>query len=182
MTGRHVNASRKNSEPSKWQVAADKACCDHIKRYAARIGGGCSEVFEAPSEVPQGSDRGPILSSLFINDLNQLLRLPNSLLYADDTNIFRCVKSPLDYSTLQRHITTFEAWSTENRFPLNVAKYAVLSLSTRRFSSQTLIDYMYMIGNITINRIGKKFFHLLGMNLMFIINKIQNPLNFKSLC
>ena len=77
------------------------------RRNAVRVAEGCSEFFVAPSWVPQGSSLEPILFMLFQNDLCLILRISESLFYADDSKIFKCVNSPLDCYKLQRDFTTF---------------------------------------------------------------------------
>ena len=95
------------------------------RNYAVRIGGGCSEFFVAPSGILQDSGLGPILFSRFTNNLNLLPRFVKSLLYANDTKFFICFNSPLDCSKLQRDISAFAGWATDNGLPFNAAKCAV---------------------------------------------------------
>ena len=70
------------------------------------IGNAKSEIKPVLSGVPQGSILGPILFVLFLNDLPQGLSADTNLaLYADDTKIWRAIKSENDHELLQKDIT-----------------------------------------------------------------------------
>ena len=64
-----------------------------------------SSFKHAISGVPQGFILGPILFVLFISDIpNGLISNTKSILYADDTIIWRSIKIEFDISELQRDI------------------------------------------------------------------------------
>ena len=62
------------------------------------------------SNVPQGSVLGPLLFVLYINHLPDQLECM-SLVFADDTKIFRTIKSTDDIAVLQRDLIKLEEWS-----------------------------------------------------------------------
>ena len=53
-------------------------------------------LYEVSSRVPQGSVLGPLLFSVFINDLCSMVKYSNRLLFADGVKIYQEIKSPCD--------------------------------------------------------------------------------------
>ena len=72
--------------------------------------------------VPQGSILGPLFFILYINDLNNASNL-ESILFADDTNLFISLKDP-DFliSTLNCELIKLSKWFRANRLSLNLTK------------------------------------------------------------
>jgi hypothetical protein len=87
--------------------------------------------------VPQGSILGPLLFSLFVNDLSQFVYLGTANLYADDTLIY-CTGETIDVinEKLQTCINDVSRWYTGNRLILNANKSNVI-----------LIGSTYMLDN-----------------------------------
>ena len=84
------------------------------------------------SGVPQGSILGPILFVLFINDLPQGLHSDTNLaLYADDTKIWRTIKTDDDTAKLQLDIDYLDRWAKANKMSFNLDKCKVLSIKPR---------------------------------------------------
>ena len=71
--------------------------------------------------VPQGSVLGPLLFSVYINDLPEFVD-SRMLLYADDLKICRAIRSPSDIVMLQRDIDEVENWALLNRLTVNISK------------------------------------------------------------
>ena len=61
------------------------------------------------SGVPQGSVLGPVLFTLFVNDISSMVSSP-TFMFADDTKIFRCVRSSDDHSALQNDLNLLYEW------------------------------------------------------------------------
>ena len=79
------------------------------------------------SGVPQGSIVGPILFILFINDITQCVTPSTQIaLYADDTKIWRPIKTQDDYWILQNDINALSMWSIRNKMKFHPDKSKVL--------------------------------------------------------
>ena len=71
-----------------------------------------SEIKNVTSGIPQGSVLGPILFVLYINDLPDTISEGTWIfLFADDTKIFREIRSDEDKVILQRDIDKMVEWS-----------------------------------------------------------------------
>ena len=69
------------------------------------LGNTFSDNLNVTSGVPQGSILGPLLFVLFINDIsNSVDKNSNILLYADDTKLYREIRSENDCEILQGDI------------------------------------------------------------------------------
>ena len=91
--------------------------------------GVCSESFSVLSGVPQGSNLGPLLFILFINDIPDFLKYSNSLLYADDLKIYRIIQNDDDLDLLQNDIDSVLEWTLLNGMKINENKCEVVSFS-----------------------------------------------------
>ncbi len=75
------------------------------------VNGELSSLEKMISGIPQGSVLGPLLFVIYINDLPDLLK-SEPYLFADDTKIFRVIKSDIDQQTLQEDLSKLHQWST----------------------------------------------------------------------
>lgn len=72
-----------------------------------------SKTITPSSGVPQGSNLGPLLFLLFINDLTEVISCEN-LLFADDIKIFNTISTIYDCNLLQFNLDRVNEWSEAN--------------------------------------------------------------------
>ena len=118
------------------------------RRMAVKLGASLSDWFCNNSGVPQGSTLGPLLFSLFINDICRLLPPGTRLLYADDTKIYVVIHSREDCVRLQELINLFAKWCDSNCLTISVNKCSIISFSRKK---QTLI-HEYFINDHSLQR------------------------------
>lgn len=106
-----------------------------------------SNIYITTSGVPQGSNLGPLLFVIFINDLATTLNCGN-LLYADDLKLFVAINNIDDCVQLQSQIVELEKWCDKNKLSMNVSKCKVCSY-TRKIQQ---ITYDYRFNNISLSR------------------------------
>ena len=84
------------------------------------------------SGIPQGSNLGPLLFIIYINDLPEYCSdlYTKLYIYADDTKLFRYISNSLDQHFLQSGINKVGDWAKEWLLKLNVEKCCGMSFSS----------------------------------------------------
>lgn len=93
------------------------------RKQCVVVGGVKSPYLSCPVGVPQGSILGPLLFSLYINDLFDVCKGVNAQLYADDAVIFTPAKNMTEAAQiLTTALSHVQDWLTNSCLALNVKK------------------------------------------------------------
>ena len=122
--------------------------CGRILRV--QLGSCVSSQFTNNSGVPQGSNMGPLLFTLFFNDVALLLGLGCKLIYADDLKLYLVVRSREDCHRLQALLDVFVNWCGRNRLIISIKKCQVMTFHR----TQNPIIHDYQINGQQLNRVG----------------------------
>ena len=128
-----------------------------MRRQRVIFKGSLSGWSSVTSGVPQGSVLGPILFSLFVNDINTVVSSP-LFQFADDHSIVRPIYSDSDHAILQQDIENVFKWSMANRLPLNLSKCSVMHMTR---SDSPKFCSSYSMGDAILNEVSD--FKLLGV-------------------
>ena len=112
------------------------------------INGTLSKPFDFKCGVPQGSCLGPLLFTIYVSKLFQILKhhLPSVHTYADDTQLYLSFKPSDSFSELeavsamQKCICDVRAWMREDQLMLNDDKTEFLIIGTRQQLSKVSIQ------------------------------------------
>jgi hypothetical protein len=118
---------------------------------------GClSESVPVPSGVPQGSVIGPLLFTVFINDI--VVNTSSQVrLFADDCAIYRVIKSIDDQIALQKDLDLILEWCSKWGMELNAKKCEFMTVSRRINKS----DRSYLLCDTILEKVN--FFKYLGI-------------------
>ena len=112
---------------------------DYLSGRAQRVvvESAASDWSPVTSGVPQGSNLGPMLFLLFINDLPDVIpEATSTRLYADDTKLFQPIRTPEDSKQLQHALSCTADWSNDCNLKFNSSKWKVLIVSRRKHPFQ----------------------------------------------
>ena len=114
------------------------------RRQQVVIDGAKSYQIPITSGVPQGSVLGPLLFSIYINDITEATLSPTSslVMYADDILYHRVIQESHQFEEVQSGLTSLEEWSDNNFLQLNPLKCKLMILSKKRcpVSSSACVD------------------------------------------
>ena len=98
------------------------------REQCVRIGNVISQDMKITRGIPQGSVSGPLLFSLFINDLQPKSHLCRIIRFADDQTL----TCPIDPAQLaQEEIEHIDEWCNENKMKLNLHKTKEMIVTLR---------------------------------------------------
>ena len=108
-----------------------KSYLSNRKQYVF-YNGSFSQVGQLHCGVPQGSCLGPVLFSIFTNDLPLVLDQTTAVMYADDTTLYMPSKS-IDYLTvtMNSELESVITWVNSNRLVLNLLKTKSIVFGTK---------------------------------------------------
>nr|CAH7750893.1 unnamed protein product [Callosobruchus chinensis] len=118
------------------------------RQFILRSNGHLSQKYSINSGVPQGSNLGPLLFLLFINDLPNVLKYSKCLLYADFFKFFRKIATVRDCVHLQKDIDNVLQWSVMNQLSCNLRKCHVISFTLNK----NVINFNYLMSNANLIR------------------------------
>ena len=122
---------------------------DYLKGRYQRVivDGVASQPLPVTSGVPQGSLVGPLLFTIFINDLPEAVDKDSGIaLYADDTKLHRTIMSVEDCEQLQRDLIRAEKWSHESNMKFNTNKCKALTVTRKK----SPLVYNYHLGDTSL--------------------------------
>ena len=84
--------------------------CDYLRGREQRVilNGVSSRPKSVLSGVPQGSVLGPLLFTIYMNDLADLHLSSKLVLYADDILLYRSIETSADYNLIQEDVNNIE--------------------------------------------------------------------------
>ena len=125
------------------------------RKQVCKICSSISEIKTITTGVPQGSNLGPLLFLLYINDLPNCLKSSVPALFADDTNLsVRGATAGEIEEKLKSDLNNVHNWLLTNKLTLNVRKTEYMLIGSRQKLSQVKIDPDLHIGSEGIGRVS----------------------------
>ncbi|CAB3997753.1 Hypothetical predicted protein [Paramuricea clavata] len=107
--------------------------------------------------VPQGSNLGPLLFSLYINDLPMCLEYTQASMFADDTNLSCTGRTPAEIEhKLNADLSSVNDWLEANRLTLNTDKKEFMLIASKRKLNQFRTDIRIHINGSIIKQVKQK--------------------------
>ena len=107
--------------------------------------------------VPQGSILGPLLFLIYINDLCDVSKILDFILFADDTNIFFSHKNVGSLEkTLNEELLKLTTWCQANKLSINYSKSKFMVFKPRQ--KRQNLDIKLEISNCAIERVKDTIF------------------------
>ena len=109
-----------------------------------------SDWLNVSSGVPQGSILGPLLFTLYINDLPDQIVSPTQMgLYADDSKMFRVIKSEADVEHFRSDLANVQEWSRRWQMNFNTKKCKFMRFSHKK----SITDIHYDMNGVLLERV-----------------------------
>ena len=114
--------------------------------------------------APQGSILGPLLFLIYANDLPSASNLLNTIMFADDANLFFEHKDiSLLFSTVNRELQNINEWFISNKLSLNVkkTKFSIFHKASRRDDLPLVLPKLFINNQVIKRQSSIKFLGIL---------------------
>ena len=127
----------------------------HRERQRVVINGASSDWEGVISGVPQGSVLGPILFTIFINDLNDNIK-SLVLKFADDTKLAGRVGNTNAVADLRKDLGALSDWSKDWEMPFNVEKCNVMQYKKVMHIGNKNVRDSYTMGGKVLDKVSEE--------------------------
>ena len=133
------------------------------RRQCTQFNTTVSDFLDIKQGVPQGSILGPLLFSIYINDLPSSSNLFEFLMYADDTTLFCSIDKLATNNinnVINEHLDKVNVWMNSNKLVLNSKKTKYMLFHKH---NKTVPNLKLSINDRTIDQVTR--FNFLGLHL-----------------
>ena len=109
------------------------------RHQCTKVGSNTSDFQHIPCGVPQGSILGPLLFSLYINDIVEACNLSIPFLYADDGALFFDSICRKTYLNIRIEMLTLVKWLGANHLSLSIGKTKIMIFDNEEESDEICI-------------------------------------------
>lgn len=132
------------------------------RQQCVAVGNIMSSFLGVPAGVPQGSILGPILFSIYVNELPQLVKNSTVHMFADDVQLFMCCPLDMISSAIQlinEDLEVIQQWALKHNLSLNPSKSKTLCIYKHQLDTSTFppillgqssIEYVHKAKNLGI--------------------------------
>lgn len=125
------------------------------REYKVYFNGNYSDVGHMDCGVPQGSCLGPLLFSIFTNDLPLVLQHATMAIYADDTTLFASAQTDCQLNNiLNDELALVTQWIRANKLVVNVKKTKCMVVGTKHLLKTTPMLHLTS-GNMIIEQVDQ---------------------------
>ena len=115
--------------------------------------GSLSNIIQVQSGIPQGSCLGPLLFSIFTNDMLLALSKASVSMYADDSTLYMSATTATEMTaTLNKELQLVSEWVARNKLVLNISKTKSIVFGTNQ-SLNPKSQLNLIINNVEIEQV-----------------------------
>lgn len=124
------------------------------RTQSVRVGKAKSKASPMLSGVPQGSVLGPLLFLIFINDLPDVVLNSCLKIFADDSKIYFCCKSQVDYARFIYDVRKVFGWISRNLLTVALHKCEILHLGSNNSMRSCVVDTQVIPSSAVVKDLG----------------------------
>ena len=120
------------------------------RKQCVVVDGKASKLTDVLSGVPQGTVLGPLFFLIYINDISKNLSVGTKIrLFADDSLLYRTIRSAKDCEILQKDLNTLQQWEKLWKMEFHPGKCYLLQISNKK----NPVNFVYNIHNTALTKV-----------------------------